>query len=216
MFLSFAACTKRFKNEINLLLEDFVSLVMEPKYLEDQFKPLYTFVNLEDSKVRDAIDFVVDVIKYALKTQTYYVPKHYREQSWIYYIPARNQKERDDRDLIINTYKNAQKHEIQYYLLLHHCDAFVVLLWSVLRSNGVKARIVSDPYPVHHAYCEDEYGNIIDPLYEFCGVTGYTYNLQFCEKYDTPYAFYEKVHISPKEKRKPFEEACLAHLKRLE
>lgn len=135
------------------------------------------------------------------------------------YIPAFTQEDIQEREYIINKYKHALSHEIEYYLIYHNCDEFAVLLWTILRSHLISADIISQSVPFHHTYLQTKDGKIMDILLDRCGVK-YPYDSTLVgvvsKKYASPHEFYSDMFIPPPEYQQEWEIKLLKTLKELE
>lgn len=80
------------------------------------------YVDLSDGRVQEALSFMKELIAFCLEKQSYlYIPSSYQEKPWIHYVPARTDEEKKEREDLIQKYGRAEPHQIQYYLLYHHC-----------------------------------------------------------------------------------------------
>ena len=172
------------------------------------------FVDLKDSRVDKAIEFVEDQIELCLeKFSQSFSKKKLEKVPWIHYSPALTSEEERERQLLIEKYGASRPDQIEYYLLYHNCDDFAVFYWTVLRVNGIPTRILSQERPFRHTYLQKQDGEIVDALLSYCGVP-YPYRPEDALKFETPQDFYAEVFIS--EDPQAWEIEVLEQLKNLE
>lgn len=190
-----------------------VSSFREPHQVE--FYAPYEYVDLSDPRVRRAIDFVKENISICLeRSPEVFLKSELELIPLTYYIPAISFEEVCEREQIIKKYKDSRPDQIEYYLIYHSCDEFAVLLWTILRSNGVESNIIHQTYPFHHTYIQDRDGRILDILLNYCNVR-YPHRPEESQRFSTPHDFYAGVFI-PKEDRREWEVALLNQLRELE
>ena len=176
----------------------------------------WDYVDLKDERVQEALSFMKELIVFSLKNQPdWYIPSFYEEKPWAHYIPARDEEERKERDNLIEKYGRALPHQIQYYLRYHHCHAFSVLMWTVLQSNGIKAKIINQILPMNHTYLLIGKRKVIDVLFKYCEIS-YPYRPSSSRSFDTPHDFYEATFISSPDKRAVGERELLRRFRLLE
>lgn len=173
------------------------------------------YVSVDDPCVKRAIKFVKDQTTLCMKQfPSSFLESNFKELPWVYYIPADTPEDKQERELLIEKYRNTNPQQIQYYLLYHNCDDFAVFYWTVLRANEIKSNIIHQTNPFHHTYLQKETGEVLDILLFYCDVS-YPYDPENASKFETPHDFYAKIFISKKDQR-PWEIELLKQLKDLE
>lgn len=164
----------------------------------DQRSIIEYYVDTTNPSVRNAITFVRDQLSISLELHPesflLKLSKTLQDIPLCYYIPAWTPEDKEERAQIINRYKNARAYQIEYYLLYHYCDEFAVLLWAILKSNGVETMIVSQTAPFRHTYLVDVQGKVHDVLLAYNNVM-YPYDIINCRSFRTPRDFYANVFM---------------------
>lgn len=169
------------------------------------------YVDFSKPSIKNALRFIKDELTLALaRNPDPFLFKTLEDIPLFYYIPALTLEEKEERAEIINKYKHAQPHQIEYYLLYHWCDEFAVLLWSILKTNGVKTKIVSQKSPFRHTYLIDSEDKIHDILLTYTNIV-YPYDITISECFNTPRDFYANVFMIPNDLR-DWEEKLLTKL----